>query len=138
MMQVTCGIIVFGSQILAVQRGPNSSHPIKWEFPGGKLIEGETPEACILRELREELQVEVSVLYRLHRIEFEYPGKKVDLIPFVCEIISGTLTLTEHLAKCWFNLENWQTFDWAEADYELIRENYNDISRILSDQMRKD
>lgn len=122
--------MVSDSRVLAVQRGPGSSHPMKWEFPGGKINPEETAEQCIVRELQEELQVEIGILKKLGSIEFQYPGKRIELIPFVCRIISGELVLTEHIAKRWFNFDDWQSLDWAEADYELILKNRKNLLEI--------
>lgn len=124
--------MVSDGKILAVQRGPESSHPMKWEFPGGKINPEETAEQCIVRELHEELQVEIGILKKLESIEFQYPGKQIELIPFVCCMVSGELVLTEHIAEHWFNLDNWQSLDWAEADYELILKNWKNLSEIIS------
>ncbi len=131
MTKVCCAIVVGDSTILAVQRGPESSHPMKWEFPGGKINPGETEEQCIVRELHEELQVEIGILKKLESIEFQYPGKQIELIPFVCCMVSGELVLTEHIAEHWFNLDNWQSLDWAEADYELILKNQKNLQKIV-------
>lgn len=130
MIKVTCGIIIVDSKILAVQHGPNSSLPMKWEFPGGKMKRDETAEQCIIRELQEELLIYIEPKSKLNSVEFEYPGRQIELIPFVCSIISGELTLTEHIAEEWFYLDEWQSFDWAEADRKLIMENYEQLTQI--------
>ncbi len=130
MIKVTCGIIIVDSKILAVQHGPNSSLPMKWEFPGGKMKRDETAEQCIIRELQEELLIYIEPKSKLNSVEFEYPGRQIELIPFVCSIISGELTLTEHIAEKWFYLDEWQSFDWAEADRKLIMENYEQLTQI--------
>ena len=131
MIQVTCGIIVKESKILAVQRGPNSSHPMKWEFPGGKIDRDEIAEHCIVRELSEELQVRVRILSRLESINYKYPDKHIELIPFVCEIVSGELILTEHVRKCWFAFNDWKTIDWCEADLALIEKNQDQLKKAV-------
>lgn len=131
MIQVCCAIIVNDHKILAVQRGAKSSHPLKWEFPGGKINPCESAEQCIVRELHEELLIQTEIVLRLKSVEFEYPEKHIELIPFVCEIVSGELTLTEHVASEWFCFDDWQRFDWAEADYKLILKNYETLSQLL-------
>lgn len=127
MIEVSCAIIIKGSKILAVQRGPESSHPWKWEFPGGKIHRDETAAQCIIREIEEELQLRIEVLAQLKYIEFDYNIKQIRLIPFICKIASGEITLTEHVAKCWFELSEWQTIDWSGADRELILMNQESI-----------
>jgi len=131
MIEVSCAIIIKDSKILAVQRGPKSSHPLKWEFPGGKIHEGETAEQCVVREIEEELKVQVYVLSQLEYVEFDYGAKQIRLIPFICTITSGELILTEHIASYWFDLNEWQTIDWSGADYQLILKNQERIRQEL-------
>lgn len=130
MIDVCCAIILNGSKILAVQRGPGSSHPMKWEFPGGKIQLNETAEKCIIREIEEELKVRIKIVNQLLSIDFDYGTKQISLIPFVCKIVSGEIILTEHIAKCWFNFDEWETIDWSGADRELILKNYNDLRSL--------
>jgi len=127
MIEVSCAIIIKDSKILAVQRGPGSSHPWKWEFPGGKIQPDETAVQCVIREIEEELMLRIEVLSELECVEFDYETKQIRLIPFVCRIISGELILTEHVAKCWFDPNKWQAFDWSGADRELILKNQESI-----------
>ena len=127
MIEVSCAIITKGSKILAVQRGPESSHPWKWEFPGGKIHPEETAAQCIIREIEEELQLRIEVLEQLEYVEFDYGDKEIRLIPFVCRITSGDLFLTEHVAKYWFDFDQWQTIDWSGADHEVILKNQERI-----------
>ena len=114
-------------KILAVQRGPGSSHPWKWELPGGKIQSDETAEQCIVREIDEELQVGIDVLLELESIEFDYVVKQIRLTPFICKIVSGDIVLTEHVEECWFNMNEWQMLDWSDADRELILKNQENI-----------
>ena len=129
MIEVSCAIIIKGSKILAVQRGPESSHPLKWEFPGGKIHPDETAAECVIREIEEELRLRVEVLGQLEFVEFDYNIKQIRLIPFICKIISGELILTEHVAKYWFELDQWQTIDWSGADAQLILKNQESIKK---------
>ena len=129
MIEVSCAIIIKGSKILAVQRGPESSHPWKWEFPGGKIHPDETAAECVIREIEEELRLRVEVLGQLEFVEFDYGTKQIRLIPFICKIISGELILTEHVAKYWFELDQWQTIDWSGADAQLILKNQESIKK---------
>ncbi len=131
MIRVTCGIIINGNKMLAVQRGLNSGHPMKWEFPGGKINQDESAEQCIVRELKEELNVGVRILKRLEGVDYKYPTTHIELIPFVCVIISGELVLIEHIEKYWFNPADWKTIDWLDADYELILKNEGLFGQIV-------
>jgi len=117
--------------MLAVQRGPQSSHPFLWEFPGGKILEGETAEQCIIREIQEELTVTVEVVGQLKPVGFDYGSKQIWLTPFVCKICSGKILLNEHIAMRWFNFEEWETIGWAGADRELILKNHDSLKNLF-------
>ena len=123
MIEVCCAIIVNGSKILAAQRGPESSHPWQWEFPGGKIRQYETASQCIIREIDEELCVRIAVLTQLEVVEFDYGIKQIRLIPFICRIVSGEIILNEHIAKRWFEFDEWEIINWSGADRELISRN---------------
>jgi 8-oxo-dGTP diphosphatase len=131
MIEVCCAILVEEKKILAVQRGPVSAHPWQWEFPGGKIHPGETAEQCIVREIEEELCIRVEILFRIEAIDFDYGEKQIKLIPFVCQRISGGIYLTEHIAKEWINLDNWEVLNWPGADFELIRRNQYRLQSII-------
>lgn len=131
MIDVCCAIILKESKILAVQRGPGSNHPWLWEFPGGKIHPDESAENCIIREIEEELKVRIEVLYSLSSVDFDYGSKQIRLFPFVCRILSGEIFLTEHMAKYWFNFDEWQTIDWSGADRKLILQNQESIRLLL-------
>ena len=131
MIEVCCAIIVKRSKILAVQRGPKSSHPWKWEFPGGKTDSHETSEQCIIREIEEELILNIEVINQLTSVEFDYGNMQIRLVPFVCQILSGEINLTEHVAQCWFTFEEWETLDWLEADRKLILINQESLKLLV-------
>ncbi len=96
------------------------SHPLKWEFPGGKIENGETPESALIREIKEELSVEIETGQALGSVKFNYPGKSIELIPFLALIKSGEISLTEHQAFRWLQKDELQSLDWAEADIPII------------------
>jgi 8-oxo-dGTP diphosphatase len=96
------------------------SLPLKWEFPGGKIDAGESPEGCLRRELVEELGLEVLPCRRLPSHTHEYPAFSVTLYPFVCSIVAGDIVLHEHAAIAWLPPDELTTLDWAEADYPVI------------------
>ena len=80
MINVTCAIIKNEeNEVLVVQRGKKSDHPFKWEFPGGKINEGETEEDCIIREIREELFMDIVIRSRLRPVSHDYGNKKIHL-----------------------------------------------------------
>ena len=99
MINVTCAIIRNeDNEVLTVQRGAGSSNPLKWEFPGGKIKEGESAEECLLREIREELSMEIVICERLAAVEFDYGTKQIKLIPFICDTLDELPVLSEHIA----------------------------------------
>jgi 8-oxo-dGTP diphosphatase len=119
-LQVACAIIEHDGLVLAAQRSVAMSLPLKWEFPGGKIKGGESPEACLHRELKEELGVAVSVHEALSPATHSYPTFTVTLHPFRCTIESGTITLHEHAAVRWLPPGGLLSLDWAEADLPII------------------
>jgi len=131
MIDVCCAIILNGDKILAVQRGPESSHPMKWEFPGGKIQKNETAEESVVREIQEELSVQIEELFPVEPVGYDYGTKQIRLIPFVCSIQSGNIILTEHVSMRWFELDEWEDIDWAAADYELILKNRHRLQNLF-------
>lgn len=119
MIEVTCAIIVEMNKVLATRRSETMPHPFKWEFPGGKLKAGESLEACIVREIREELGVEVEVNQKLRPVIHHYQEHSIKLIPFLCHIIDGVISLTEHQEYKWIASGKLGEVDWLEADIEV-------------------
>jgi len=97
------------------------SLPLKWEFPGGKINDGESPAECLRRELIKELGIEISVGKPLPTTTHHYPSFSVTLYPFICEIISGEIILHEHSAMVWLPVEELLILDWCEADWPVIK-----------------
>lgn len=120
-IQVACAIIERNGLVLAAQRSASMSQPLKWEFPGGKINPGESPEDCLRRELKEELGVNVLVGSILPVNTHHYPDFQVTLYPFICSIVGGEITLHEHAAIAWLFPNDLHTLDWAEADLPLIQ-----------------
>lgn len=119
-IRVTCAIIRDNNKVLACQRGPDISRPLKWEFPGGKIRTGETEEACIVRELQEELGITAKALKKLPMKRHDYGDKIVELTPLLCRITQGTIALTEHADYLWDTPENIRNLDWSEADEWVV------------------
>ncbi len=94
--------------------------PFKWEFPGGKINPGESPEACLQRELLEELALTVYIKLALPPTTHDYPNMRVTLYPYVCAIQEGEPKLNEHAALKWLSPKALGTLDWAEADLPVI------------------
>lgn len=122
MIQVTCAIIIEKNRVLAAQRSEKMRLPLKWEFPGGKMYENETAEECILRELKEELSIDVKILDKLTNSVFDYGEFSINLIPFVVEHVNGNFHLVEHCNVKWFTKEELTQLDWAPADLPILNE----------------
>ena len=119
---VTCAIIQFQDKTLAVQRSNTMKLPLKWEFAGGKIEEGETEIECIKREISEELNIKIEVKKRLTPVTHQYPNFKIKLIPFIAEYLSGELELREHYNFLLANKIDLINLDWAEADLPILKE----------------
>mgnify|MGYP006179008173 FL=1 len=121
-IRVTCAIIFHNNKTLVVQRSEKMKFPLKWEFPGGKIELGETEEDCILREIKEELDLEINLVSRLTPSKFQYPNLSIELIPFIAQLISGDINLAEHKKYLWLKKEELIDLDWAEADLPILKE----------------
>lgn len=119
-IHVSCGIIEREGMILSAKRSFTMSNPLKWEFPGGKINEGESPEACLIRELNEELGISVAISNSLPQTTHSYPAFTITLYPFICRIESGTLTLKEHADAMWLHPYKLKLLNWAEADIPVV------------------
>ena len=121
MITVTAGILSDGDRVLICQRLATAGFPLKWEFPGGKIEEGESPEACLRRELSEELAIEAEVGPEIYRTEHRYPsGFAVRLLFFRILRSSGTPTNHAFERIKWVHQADLQAYDFLEADRELI------------------
>jgi 8-oxo-dGTP diphosphatase len=122
MLKVTCAIIEANNKTLVVQRSEEMKLPEKWEFPGGKIEPGETEEECLIREIKEELNINIDVIQRLKPSTFHYPNQSIQLIPFIANYSEGELKLAEHKNFKWLSKEDLLHLDWAEADIPIVKE----------------
>lgn len=120
-VKVVSAIIINNKQILATQRGYGEFKD-GWEFPGGKLELGETPQEALEREIKEELDTEIEVGDYLQTVEYDYPSFHLSMYCFFCTIKSGELVLKEHEAAKWLTVENLDSVDWLPADKGLIEQ----------------
>jgi 8-oxo-dGTP diphosphatase len=131
MIRVTCAIIRNDeNEVLIVQRGDGKDHPFKWEFPGGKLKDGETDEECIIREIREELSMEIVICGRLDPVEHDYGHKKIKLLPFLCDTLDELPLLSEHVDFRWIAAENLNSIDFTEADLFVVRLYLDSVNKL--------
>ncbi|WP_167604981.1 (deoxy)nucleoside triphosphate pyrophosphohydrolase [Maribellus sediminis] len=135
MIEVSCALIVEQGRILIAQNRATSDHPGKWEFPGGKLKKGETPEQSIVREIFEELNLQVKVIRKLEVVAYDYGHKHIQLIPFICCVEGGELALNDHEAVKWISMEQSLNADFSEADKVLLQQPAN--WRILKEYLRE-
>ena len=122
-LHVSAAIIIRTSpqgnrQVFATQRGYGDWKGW-WEFPGGKIEEGESPEAALEREIKEELATKIKVGDCIGTIEYEYPNFHLSMKCFACQVVSGKLELLEHENAAWLAKENLHSVKWLPAD-ELI------------------
>ena len=119
-LHVACALIERDGLLLAAQRSARTSIPLKWEFPGGKIKAGESPEECLHRELREEMEVSVVICAALLPYTHHYPDFTVTLYPFLCQLLTEEIVVREHAAICWLAPGGLLTLDWAAADLPVI------------------
>lgn len=120
MINVSCAVIFYENRILAVQRGLSQDLSGKWEFPGGKVEQNESEEECLIREIKEELGLDIQLGKRLSSVEYAYEKSPIRLIPFIASIFGGELILTEHQAYKWLTPERLDSIDWAPADWPVV------------------
>lgn len=118
-IRVVAAIIIDEGKIFATQRGYGEFKG-GWEFPGGKIEPNETPEAAIVREIKEELDTEVQVIELLDTVEYDYPKFHLSMDCFICQVRSGDLVLKEHEAAVWLTKDSLYSVDWLPADCALI------------------
>ncbi len=101
LINVTCAIIIKDGNILVTQRSDIMKLPLKWEFPGGKLEVSETEQECIIREIKEELNLNIEIIGKLSCSVFDYGSFNINLIPFISNYKSGEIVLSEHKDFKW-------------------------------------
>ena len=111
-----------GKEIIFATRRGYGDFKGGWEFPGGKIEEGETPKDALVREIKEELDIEISVGELIDTIEYDYPTFHLSMDCFFAKITSGELVLKEHEAAKWLTKEELDDVDWLPADVTLIEE----------------
>ena len=118
-IRVVAAIIIDNDKVFATQRGYGEFKD-GWEFPGGKIDEGETAVEALVREIKEELDTEIEVINLLDTVEYDYPNFHLSMDCFICKVKSGELVLKEHEAAKWLTKEELYSVDWLPADLGLI------------------
>jgi len=118
-IRVVAAIIVKEDRVFATQRGYGEFKG-GWEFPGGKIEEGETPQQALIREIWEELDTEIEVGELVERVEYDYPQFHLSMDCFLCKIKSGELVLKEHEDARWLGRNELRSVEWLPADEGLV------------------
>lgn len=118
-INVVAAIIKKENRIFATQRGYGEFKG-GWEFPGGKIEDGELPEEALVREIREELETDISVDKFLMTVEYDYPAFHLAMHCYLCSVTNGNLTLLEHSDSKWLEISEIDSVDWLPADIEVV------------------
>lgn len=119
-IEVVAAVIREEDRVFATQRGYGDFKD-GWEFPGGKVEPGESPEHALVREIQEELRTEIKVDEYLCTVKHEYPKFHLTMHCYLCSIVSGKLTLTEHEAAKWLPMNEIWEVDWLPADIDVVK-----------------
>ena len=125
MLKVTCACLFYKNKVLLTQRGVDSDHPFLWEFPGGKIKAGENAIECIVREIKEELEIEMDILGNMYPVKYDYGFKKIELIPFLGLARSSEIKLNDHIQFKWIDWNCLNEIALLEADKKLIQQKDN-------------
>ena len=118
-IRVVAAVIHKDGKIFATQRG-YGAYKDYWEFPGGKIEAGETPEQALIREIREELATTVQIERFLTTVEYSYPEFHLFMDCFLCTVAQGKLDLLEHESACWLSMDHLRDVNWLPADLLAI------------------
>ena len=122
-IEVVAAIIKRNHKFLCTQRINDGSYmSLKWEFPGGKIEENESPKEALKREIKEELRLDIEVKEFFFTVKHTYPNMRLIMHAFLCEMKQDTFTLEEHNSYRWLSPSELMTLDWAEADIPIVHE----------------
>lgn len=117
MIKVAAAVIIKGNKVLIAKRAKGDSHGLKWEFPGGKAEKGESLKECLIREIKEELDLDIKVGKKFETTK----SKAIELTSFLCDIVSGEITLNVHEEYKWADVSGLIKYDFAPADAGAVR-----------------
>lgn len=118
-VRVAAAVIIHENKVFATQRGYGAFKD-GWEFPGGKIEPGESPQQALIREIREELDTEIEPLELLDTVEYDYPEFHLSMDCFLCKVKSGNLVLKEHEAARWLDRTTLDSVEWLPADRGIV------------------
>jgi 8-oxo-dGTP diphosphatase len=121
MIKVAAGIIFNDGKFLVARRSAHKSMGGKWEFPGGKIEQNETPEETLIREFKEEFNITITIDHFFLDTTHDYGDFTINLVSFKGRFIEGTIKLVDHDSYLWIEVDNLNDFDWAEADIPIIQ-----------------
>ena len=124
MLIVSAAVVLKGGRVMVCQRRPEAHNGLKWEFPGGKLEAGESPEAALARELQEELSIRVQVGRIADAVYYHYPDREVLVLFYMCRIVSGAPACVDCNAVAWALPEELGRYDFAGADAAFVKRNF--------------
>ena len=119
-VEVVAAVIIKDRRVFATRRGYGEWQGW-WEFPGGKIEAGESPQSALVREIREELDAEIEVGELLETVEWDYPDFHLTMHCFICRLVSDSMHLNEHEAAAWLSSEDLDSVRWLPADEGLVR-----------------
>ena len=119
-IEVVAAIIIKDNRLFATQRGYGEWKDW-WEFPGGKIEEGEAPKDALKREIREELATEIEIGNLITTVEYDYPKFHLTMHCYLCSFIGGQLSLLEHEDARWLTMEELDSVKWLPADVEVLK-----------------
>lgn len=129
-IEVVAAVIIDGSSVFATQRG-YGEYKDWWEFPGGKIEAGETPEDALIREIKEELDTAISVHGLIGTVECDYPAFHLTMHCYECTVLAGDLVLKEHEAAKWLTAETIADVNWLPADQRIIPDVVTKLKGLL-------
>jgi len=109
------------NRIYCTRRRDNGDLALKWEFPGGKIEQGETKQEALIREVKEELSTDIEVLDYIMTVDHQYNSFKITLHVYFTKIVNGDFILSEHIEAKWLDKEDLMKLDWAEADLPVVK-----------------
>ena len=124
-IKVVAAIIKNGNGVLATQRG-YGEFAGGWEFPGGKVEDNESNEVALVREIKEELDIQIEVLKHVHTVEYDYPNFHLSMACYFAIVVEGKIQLIEHASSKWLTKETLDSVTWLPADIELV-----DILKVI-------